>query len=347
MARASVPGEAAGVTCAIEPFEWAADLRPDDLTAVTRIHNQIWAEWIPGERPWSEAAYVDADRFTAHPERMVRRLARDERGEVVAHGVVFWREGPGGCTVRAFVDPARRRQGAGRALTCALVEEARAAGRESVTVEVAETSTAATIAAAVGFQADLLMEMNRTDPRAIPEDLLAGWVAAGEATAGYSLVGYDAPCPTVELTRDFIHARSVMNDAPRFEGEAEATYTVEELQAVDAASVAAHLAWWNVGIRHDATGELVGLSELYLPLERPWMVFQGDTGVHPDHRGHGLGAWMKAVNHLRLNRERPDVEVVQTWNAASNEPMLRINRALGFEPVQRFQGWYRPLTPLA
>ena len=28
---------------------------------------------------------------------------------------------------------------------------------------------------------------------------------------------------------------------------------------------------------------------------------------------------------------------MQTWNASSNEPMLRINRALGFAPVQRFQ----------
>ena len=83
-------------------------------------------------------------------------------------------------------------------------------------------------------------------------------------------------------------------------------------------------------MRHDASGELVGISELYLPRARPWFAFQGDTGVDPAHRGHGLGAWMKAVNHLRLRDERPDVEVVQTWNADSNEPMLRINRALGF-----------------
>ena len=99
-------------------------------------------------------------------------------------------------------------------------------------------------------------------------------------------------------------------------------------------------------MRHDASGELIGLTELYLPENRPWMAFQGDTGVRPDHRGHGLGAWMKATNHLRLADERPDVEWVQTWNAASNEPMLRINRALGFTPVQRFQSWYRPLAPV-
>jgi len=96
-------------------------------------------------------------------------------------------------------------------------------------------------------------------------------------------------------------------------------------------------------VRHDRTGELVGISEMYLPRARAWIVFQGDTGVHPDHRGHGLGAWMKAVNHLRLSAERLAVEIVQTWNADSNEPMLRINRALGFQPVQRYQGWFLPL----
>ena len=96
-------------------------------------------------------------------------------------------------------------------------------------------------------------------------------------------------------------------------------------------------------MRHDATAEIVGLSELYLPDESPWVAFQGDTGVDPAHRGHGLGAWMKAHNHLRLAAERPDVTVVKTWNAAANEPMLRINRALGFEPVQRFRGWFLDL----
>jgi len=304
----------------------------------------VWAEWVPGERPISEAAYVDMDRFSAHPERMLRRLARDEHGEVVGHGIVFWREGPGSCTLRAFVDTDRRRAGVGRALAGALAAEARAEGRAGITLEVAEGSDAEAISRAAGFRPDIVMEQNRTDPRSIPDALLEGWRAAGEAAAGYSLVAYDVPVPSEALAEDFIHARHVMNDAPRWEGEAEATYTVEELHAVEAASLAAHQDWWNVGVRHDASGELVGITELYLPRARPWFAFQGDTGVDPAHRGHRLGAWMKAVNHLRLRDERPDVEVVQTWNADSNEPMLRINRALGFEPVQRYQGWFLPLT---
>jgi GNAT superfamily N-acetyltransferase len=336
-------GEALAVTVTIEPFAWASALSPSDLAAVTRIHNDAWAEWVPGEPPMSEAAYVDSDRFTAHPERMTRRLARDDDGVVVGHGHAFWREEPGGCGVRVFVDPAARRQGVGRTIGRALAAEAQAEGRTSITLEAAVGSPEETVAKRAGFRPDMVVELNRTDPRTIPDALLEGWRAAGERASGYSLVAYDVPCPSEDLARDFIHARHVMNDAPRWEGEAEATYTVEELLAVEAASVAAHQQWWNIGVRHDASGELVGISEMYLPSSRPWIVYQGDTGVNPDHRGHGLGAWMKAVNHLRLRDERPDVEIVQTWNATSNEPMLRINRALGFGPVQRFQGWYRPL----
>jgi GNAT superfamily N-acetyltransferase len=327
----------------IERYGWASDLAPADLAAVTRIHNEVWHEWVPGERPLSETAYVDTDRFTAHPEHMVRCLARGDDGAVLGHGQAFWREEPGGCTVRAFVDPRARRQGTGRALGRALVEEAQAHGRTSVTVEVAVGGEEEVVAKAAGLRPDLVVELNRTDPRTIPDALLAAWAAAGEAAAGYSLVAYDVPCPSDELARDFIHARHVMNDAPRYEGEAAATYTVDELLAVEAASVAADQRWWNVGVRHDGSGELVGISEVYLPSKRPWIVFQGDTGVDQAHRGHGLGAWMKAVNHLRLRDEHPDVEIVQTWNASSNEPMLRINRALGFAPVQRFQAWYLPL----
>lgn len=334
------------MTLAIEPYEWASELSAEDLAIVARLFNEVWAEWVPGERPVSEAAFVDLDRFTTHPERMVRRLARNASGAVVGWGQVSWREGPGACSMRVLVDPPHRQRGVGRALGAALADVARAAGRTGVTIEAVAVSDAEFILQAAGFAADLSVEQNRTDPRTVPIELLEQWRRAGEAAPGYSLVSYDVPAPSRELVRDFVHARHVMNDAPRFEGEAEATYTVEELVALEAVSVAAHQDWWNVGVRHDASGELVGLSEVYLPQARPWMVYQGDTGVHPDHRGHGLGAWMKAVNHLRLRDERPEVEVVQTWNAASNEPMLRINRALGFTPVQRYQGWYLPLAPL-
>ena len=49
-----------------------------------------------------------------------------------------------------------------------------------------------------------------------------------------------------------------------------------------------------------------------------------------NHRGHGLGLRLKAANALRVMDELPNVTSVRTWNAASNEHMLAVNRQLGY-----------------
>jgi GNAT superfamily N-acetyltransferase len=326
----------------IEPFDRAAALPARDLAQVVDIVNAAWAEWIPGEPAMSVDAYCDMDGFTHAPEVMVRHLARDAEGEVVGVGQIQYRAGEhGACGLHLFVAAEHRRNGVGTALGGALVEAARAAGRIGVTVEAAHGSAGTIACQRAGLRPDMAVEQNRARADGAEEGMLRSWVAAGEAADGYSLVAYDRRCPD-DLAAAFVAARHVMNDAPRWEGEPEAVFTVGELRAAEAAAAAVHLDWWNLGVRHDASGAIVGLSEIYLPRRRPWIVFQGDTGVDPAHRGHGLGAWMKAVNHLRLRAERPHVRAVQTWNAAANEPMLRINRALGFQPVVTYQGWYLP-----
>ena len=332
------------MTLTTEPYAAAGRLSARDLASVTEIYNACWAELIAGEPPMSTAAYVDDDAFTHAPEVIVRRLVRDHRGDVVGFGYLEYRDGePGGCVASVFTAPDRRRAGAGSAVGRALADAARDAGRTGITFEVAVGGIGDAWCERAGLQPDMVVEQNRALVAEPSEDLLAGWVAAGEAAAGYSLVAYDRVCADDALAESFVEARHIMNDAPRWEGEPPACFTVAELRAAESAVAAAHMDWWCVGVRHDATGAIVGLSELYLPRARPWIAFQGDTGVAPDHRGHGLGAWMKAVNHRRLRAERPSVSVVQTWNASANAPMLRINRALGFRPVQTYRGWYLAL----
>ncbi len=327
----------------IEPYPSADQLDARDLTHVVDIFNATWAEWVPGERPISATAYCDDDRLTHAPEVVLRRLARDERGEVVGMGCVEFREGePGACVAKLFVAPGARRRGVGTELGAALADAAHEAGRVGVTLEAREGSEVVALCERAGLKPDMVVEMNRTRADAASDELLAGWIAAGDATEGYSLVTYDVACPDDELAAAFVEARHVMNDAPRWEGEPPSTFTLAELRAVEHAVAAANVEWWGVGVRHDASGAVVGLSDLFLARARPWIAFQGDTGVDPAHRGHGLGAWMKAVNHLRLRAERPAIELVQTWNASANAPMLRINRALGFRPAATFQGWFLP-----
>jgi hypothetical protein len=52
-----------------------------------------------------------------------------------------------------------------------------------------------------------------------------------------------------------------------------------------------------------------------------------------------LAKWAKAAMLVRLKSERPEVLCVRTSNAFSNEAMLAINTALGFNVVEVRTEW--------
>jgi GNAT superfamily N-acetyltransferase len=82
--------------------------------------------------------------------------------------------------------------------------------------------------------------------------------------------------------------------------------------------------------RHVPTGQIVGFTQVSVSANDPALAFQQDTLVLREHRGHGLGLRLKAANALRLMDELPGVTSVRTWNAASNEHMLAVNRRLDY-----------------
>jgi RimJ/RimL family protein N-acetyltransferase len=96
---------------------------------------------------------------------------------------------------------------------------------------------------------------------------------------------------------------------------------------------------WTVCAREIGSPELAAFTNVVLAPEWPEVVHQDDTAVAVPHRGHGLGFAVKATNLLRLVTERPEAHCVTTWNAASNEHMLRVNHRLGFECEAQFEAY--------
>ncbi len=68
---------------------------------------------------------------------------------------------------------------------------------------------------------------------------------------------------------------------------------------------------------------------------RPHLGEQDDTAVLRAHRGHRLGMLLKAGMVLWLAEAEPQLETVDTWNAESNEHMIRVNEALGYRVMGR------------
>jgi GNAT superfamily N-acetyltransferase len=93
--------------------------------------------------------------------------------------------------------------------------------------------------------------------------------------------------------------------------------------------------------RHVESGDFVGYTTIQVPAHTPQHALQWDTLVRADHRGHRLGLALKVANLRALQAHAPDVVRISTYNAAENEPMLRVNRALGFHVVGTITEWQK------
>lgn len=81
----------------------------------------------------------------------------------------------------------------------------------------------------------------------------------------------------------------------------------------------------------DPDGSIVGMTDVqWLPF-LPDRILQNFTGVHPDARGRGLGKMLKAMMLEYVKKSYPEVKMVVTENANSNDSMLAINHRLGFK----------------
>lgn len=86
-------------------------------------------------------------------------------------------------------------------------------------------------------------------------------------------------------------------------------------------------------------GRLVAFSDLQVPLAQPERAQQGGTLVLREHRGHRLGALVKAAVLREVISAFPQVRRVSTYNSDSNGPMVAVNEALGFRPAGQLSSW--------
>ena len=246
------------------------------------------------------------------------------------------------------VRPEARRQHVATDLLARVAEAGRVDGRTILGGGSIEGHAGDAFAEALGFEKKSTERKSRLTMADVDLDLMRRWVddATVKAT-GYDLVCTDDRLPD-ELLEPFLDLHRVTNTAPRDNLEMEDwNHTPERWRESEEKALARGERCWRVIARHIASGELVGFTDLFFA---PWsetVAWQGWTAVRPEHRGHGIGRWVKAVNCLRLASERPEVQAVDTWNAFSNGPMLAINIDMGFELIRGYNDWQAPTDRIA
>ncbi|GID31565.1 GNAT family N-acetyltransferase [Paractinoplanes brasiliensis] len=243
-----------------------------------------------------------------------------------------------------LVLPGHRRQGVGRALLDVAAERAAAHNRKHIQASTVDRHPdGRAFAEAAGAKPGLAEIRSRLDVTALDPTLLAGLRAEAEKhAAGYTLRSW-LGVPPDDLIDGVAYLEGRLNaDAPSGD------LTLEP-EKMDAARIRdGELARQKRGRLSYQTGALLGdrlaaWTWINVDLGHPSHAWQSTTIVDPGHRGHRLGLLVKLENLDFVHGHRPALEAIDTFNAAENTYMLKVNRAMGFRAVDDWIEWQKDL----
>lgn len=243
-------------------------------------------------------------------------------------------------TVMPLVHPEFRRRGVGRELLRHAARRAAAGGRSILGGVALQGTDGDAFARRAGAKAGLVEARRLQDLAALPAGTVARLrAAAAEKAAGYALASWLGATPDEYIDR-IAGALNAMNDAPSDEGWEDDLWDAARVrERHDGVVRLSTLRRYSVAALHEASGELAGLTQVFIDPEVPWFASQGLTAVTRPHRGHRLGLLIKAAMLDWLAEAEPELRQILTGNAASNSYMIEVNETLGYrllEPAWQF-----------
>ncbi|WP_073945822.1 GNAT family N-acetyltransferase, partial [Streptomyces kebangsaanensis] len=190
------------------------------------------------------------------------------------------------------VHPAERRRCVGSRLLDAAVAAARDNARRRVVAQAEAGSPGDRFLTARGFRKVLTLRFSRLPLADVDTTALAEIIERPHP--GYRLVSWRGTVPD-GLAQTFAASRHAMDDMPMDDSDhGTVTWDVDRVRAA-AKAVEQRGDQLHTVVAVDASnGSIAGFTELVVPGDGTGDGQHYGTGVLPEHRGHGLGRWMKA-----------------------------------------------------
>ncbi|WP_232666065.1 GNAT family N-acetyltransferase [Pseudonocardia sp. TRM90224] len=253
-------------------------------------------------------------------------------------------DNPDNAMVDLLVAPEQRRRGFGRQLLEHLMDAGRTAGCKRLFVEAREPldggGPAPRFLTAMGGRKALADTRRRLRLDALDTAELARLRGEAErAAAGYTLEQWFGAPPEHRLDGMAGLVARMSTDVPLDDLHlAPEAWDAERLRGMEASRDARGL-WRATTAAVAPDGALAGFSQVTGYATIGWFAHQSDTIVLGEHRGHRLGMLLKLANLDLVRERRPDVRVIDTYNADTNRHMIAINDALGCYPFDRLGEW--------
>jgi GNAT superfamily N-acetyltransferase len=188
----------------------------------------------------------------------------------------------------------------------------------------------------LGAEGKLAGAENRLDLHEVDWDMVERWIAEGRHRSPHTrLEFYEHRVPEAILGEFSETLSRLLNTMP-FDELAHGDIVVtpelihEFYKHLDDMGASVH-----TFLTREPDGTISGITDVeYVPAKSD-RISQMFTGVDPVARGRGLGKWIKASMLVTIRERYPDVRWITTGNAQSNEPMLAINRKLGFKTYKQ------------
>lgn len=249
--------------------------------------------------------------------------------------------------------PDARRRGHGTTMLAHLESVARERGRSLIGAESSWSHDAGSHGAGepgpefarhTGF-ALALSDVQRVLGLPVPDALLAHLAAeAAPHHAAYTLRSWTGPVPDELLPGWAELTASIATEAPTgdLELEPEAVDVAAVRENEDVIARQGRTKYNTVAL--DSDGAVVAYTDLATTVHEPGRAYQWGTLVRRADRGHRLGLAVKVANLRLLQRERPDIARLVTYNAEVNDHMIGVNDRLGFVPVARLGEFQKRLA---
>ena len=307
-------------------------------TTLRALHD-LYLEWVsgrvPGDPPipWEQR---EAQWRHLREQEDVRRWVALDGDEIVGTSGIYHHrtQDLDNTWAWVFVRPRLRRKGIGAELARPTVRYSLGDERKRFAVGVTKGSDVAALAERAGLTPAYNERVSQLRIADLDIDLMKEWIERSrERASDYELLFLPMPVPQEHRPR-ILQVMDVMNNAPLEDFEEDPmTWDDAMLADIEEMEVRRGRYLHTCVARHSGTGDFAGFTSLVYQSLHPEMAYQWDTGVDPAHQNKGLGRWLKAAMILRFMDEHPDVELIETQNAESNEPMLNINNAMGFKPA--------------
>ena len=237
------------------------------------------------------------------------------------------------------VPPDRRRAGVGTALLRHCAQRARLAGRNRLRSDAWDDSAGSAFAAAAGATPGIpeVTRILRFDgtTRGKVADLHQ---EAEPHARDYALLSWAGLTPDEHLEQ-VTRVHAAMADAPRDADVEESVWDADRIRRMERLMAVSGTLSRTVAARHEPTGEIAAVTQLFTDPGIPGWAFQQITAVRAEHRGHRLGMLVKTRMLELLGDAEPDVRQIITGNAGANEHMIAINAQLGFEVSRVSRAW--------